>query len=174
MRSLRPLIAGYLVLCLAFASAVGLSPFLHQLIEHGGHGEWHTHAGTEKTIGLIVGSVPPEWQTAAPLSGESKQRVVLTRNHRPFKLPVAQFARLVNSVANGLGGAEQPLNPDGHEHHSLAQLLASGLLDQHIETPVLAHFVPSGSYLLLSPDELLLASIWNAQTPDRGPPVCVS
>lgn len=174
MRFFRPWIIGYLVLCFAFAGAVGLSPFLHQLIEHGGHGAWHTHRGEGKHLGFAHESVPVELQTEATSHNEVRQRPVFTRNHRPFKLPTAQFARLTGVMADLLGVPEHPIGEGEHEHHSLAQLLANGLLDQHIEIPIAPHFVPSGSYLLLSADELLLASIWNAQTPDRGPPSFVS
>ncbi|HEY1174359.1 MAG TPA: hypothetical protein VGH19_23540 [Verrucomicrobiae bacterium] len=173
---MRSWIAGYLILCLALAGAVGLSPFLHQLIEHGGHGEWHTHSHD-------VGSKHYTFDSAAALAQvdslsqvEKKAKPVFTRNHRPFKLPTAPIVKLVGAMADLLGSPEKNSNPsaEGHEHHSLAQLLASGLLDQHVDIPVIPHFVPKGSYQILSPDELLLASIWNAQTPDRGPPACVS
>ncbi len=38
------LISWYLVLCLASAGAIGISPILHQWVEHGGRGTAHTHS----------------------------------------------------------------------------------------------------------------------------------
>ena len=156
------------MLCLALAGAVGLSPYLHQLIEHGGHGALHTHPGNDD---LVFESSTKLSSIRTTALEQSHPKRTLNRNHRPFRLPVNHLATMVKALGELINGpaSETPHGPD-HEHHSLSQLLASGLLDQHIDFPVLPHFVPSGSYTFLSPDELLLASIWNAQTPDRGPP----
>jgi len=176
MKVFRPWIAGYLVLCFAWAGVVGLSPWLHQLFEHGGQGAWHTHGGA-KALAFDPGDAPV-MASIGSQQGHAKEapRRIFTRNHRPFKLPTAQLAKLIEAAAEWLGNEELPANSkgEGHEHHSLAQLLASGLLDQHMDLPLLPHFLPAGDYRILTPDELLLACIWNAQTPDRGPPMSMS
>src|SRR5262245_43210238 len=43
MKRIHQFIACLLAVCVAGAGAVGLNPFLHRLVEHGGHGADHVH-----------------------------------------------------------------------------------------------------------------------------------
>jgi len=177
MRSLRPFIAGYLILCLALAGMVGLSPVLHQLIEHGGRGPLHTHYGVKEitVTDLPVGDIVclNEHERAA-LHGEEPVRAL--RTHQTFKLPTAQVARLLHALADWFGGTESSPDKNGsqHEHHSLAQLLASGLVDQPLDAPLILHFSAPFTFRFFRTDALILDAGWDAQTAGRAPPVSLS
>jgi hypothetical protein len=122
----RQLVAVYLAVTLAVAGATGLSPWLHQLIEHGGHGAPHVHRGASAAH-------------AVRLKGTQ------ARARHSFALPSFP-AKWLRQLAHRLAHAAEETNPPtapadspdtpGHQHHSLAQTLANGL----VEAPAWAGF----------------------------------
>jgi hypothetical protein len=58
----------------------------------------------------------------------------------------------------------------GHEHHSLSQLLAGGLLEQTLDFPALEQTVVFIAIPVLLSNDPLLEENWDAQSASRGPP----
>ena len=178
MKHWRLLVASYLVLCLAFAGAIGLSPVLHYWIEHGGQGPIHSHSSFVSHV---------TWGSHSHTDGQFHSQVrpqedhspagFFVHNYRPFALPNISLSGLFHALCHlfeGLGpvGSPQPLSSEngGHVHNSLPQMLASGCVEQALDIPLIS-FTP-GSFLdpgLLG-YTLFLPKEWNAQTASRGPP----
>jgi hypothetical protein len=116
MRRLRQVLAVYLAVTFVLAGAAGLNPLLHQWLEHGGRDPAHVHHG-------------------AGAAQQVRVQGRLARGHAPFTLPKvsAQWLRqLAHRLAHAAEESREPAAPTdapGHEHHSLAQTLASGLVE---------------------------------------------
>jgi hypothetical protein len=157
MSNLRKLISCCLALSLAFAGAVAFSPVLHRLIDHGGHGRPHSHYRA----------------TRIHAPGHREARSTFRHTFNPFGLPQIDLSRLWHKLEHWLAGhaAESPAQDEsGHEHHSLSQLLAGGLVEQTIDAPLfeVIFFVSIRGVALA--ENPLLDSNWDAQTATRGPP----
>lgn len=104
-------------------------------------------------------------------------REVFVHGHESFTLPTIQICRLWHALGHFLAGdaadssrgSSSPDNP-GHTHHSLAQLLASGLIEHTIDLPQLDCIFVSFTFLCLPASDLLLEAGWDALTASRGPP----
>ena len=182
MKRLHQLISCCLALGFALAGAIGINPVLHQLIEHGGHGPAHTHSAMMASANAL--SV---WHDDG--DGRLHQHLLRppaptqTRLQRPFAhshefelpaIPVGRllhaFSQLLETGSSNPAGSVPSDNPAGHQHHSLPQMLLTGLLDQHLEVqPSAFRFAP---VVFLAPvaEVLPLARDWDAQTQGRAPP----
>ena len=182
MKRFHQLISCYLALGFVFAGAVGLSPVLHQLIEHGGRGPVHTHSGREATANVLAvwhndGDGRFHQHLLRPPSAEQVRPKKPFTEADKFELPDIPLSRALLALTRIFeSGAAHPLESSpsdsapGHQHHSLPQMLLTGLLDQCSDVP-LAEFVFAPAIFLAPPaDVLLLASDWDAQTLSRGPP----
>jgi hypothetical protein len=169
-RARQRMTAGFLALCLVAAGFVGLSPSLHRLAEHGGKGAAHTHRhGTtlwhdhgdgqrhlDRTSADFVAAVP-----------QTKTAHIL-QSHPFGRLPLRQmFAWLMERWNPCADSSEADRD---HEHRSLAQSLADGLVDQgavwDFPLPPKISFPPDASFFsgfLPQPD-------WSAQSASRAPP----
>lgn len=181
MKRCQQWLSAYLVLCLVFASAAGLSPLLHFWLDHGGEGAAHTHRAGGEVAAVHVHphprphDLPPQGFVRA----ESFSRPQLT-TERPLKLfglePTDIYravGRLVARVfADGAAAPEEPTSQ--HTHHTLSQLLLSGAVEGAVVifAPVVApmEFTCVSSF----PENVFVASDWNAQTASRGPPLLFS
>jgi hypothetical protein len=116
MARFRQLLAVYLAVTLAVAGATGLSPWLHQLLEHGGHGAPHVHRGASAV-------------QAVRLKGTQ------ARAHHSFALPsfparwLRQLAHRLAHAAETSQDSQTPNDTPDHQHHSLAQTLANGSVE---------------------------------------------
>ena len=180
MKCFEKIIAGWLALCFALAGAVSLSPSLHQWVEHGGQGAGHVHYVTTGGGGPLA-----VWHHAAattpPLPLPRPHPAVTVRSHAEGSGAGVLFSRLWRAVNKGCtesspGSRDPSPTPDqpGHQHHSLPQLLAGGLVDQAIEFPTLAPPPVAVAFEVAAAAPPLPASAWNAQTATRGPPVAPS
>jgi len=185
MRHHQQLISCYLALCLALAGAVGVSPVLHHLIEHGGKGPAHTH-----TRGPVNGASTAHshdhshhnFQTGQSHSHElerssdsSRSKALSVQPHQPFTFSRIPFDELWQSFCQFFikAAEESPGTADdqpGHEHQSLAQLLAAGLIDLSASLPPITGFSASLGFFLPSTQDPLLPGSWDVQTASRGPP----
>lgn len=177
MQLCRQLITCYLAGCLAFAGVVGLSPVLHYGIEHGGRGSIHSHL-----VSL------PRVSKAGPAAQDGRHRHQHPRTSQqpnrlfdhsfaPSDFSSISLARLCHAFCHFLDGSgpasSQRSSSDdqrGHEHHSLAQMMVSGCVEQSLDVPLLdlAPGALVAEKALAHP--LLLAFAWNAQTASRAPP----
>jgi hypothetical protein len=157
MSRLRQFVAVYLAVVLAVAGATGLSPLLHQLIEHGGHGVPHLHHGNSRA--LAVERDNPEASGAQRGVVRVRLKGSATQGHQPFTLPKASLLWL-HHLSHWLVDHTKESVPDdssdasGHQHHSLAQTLASGLIE-----------APASAELSLSVAPGILRD--NPRVPDR-------
>jgi hypothetical protein len=184
---LQQLIAAYLALCLAFAGAVGMNPTLHHWVEHGGHGPEHTHSGVWGG-GLDIADA----YEAGVRHVHAPGRVHAHGQDQPARRPIRQglFAHSIRAfetpellnrvgrfIRDVLCGSASPCDsaPDqdghGHEHHSLAQSLAGGLVESNADVPLPPANEAIVRFISLPPDALWLTDRWDAQTASRGPPV---
>ena len=146
--SLRAFISGSLALLLAMAGAIGVSPGLHHWLEHGGKGQPHIHR-------------PP----APAFPASFGKELVSLRD-----APSGSIAKTEAQPERHAEAAPQPEQSPAHEHHSLPQLVASGLIEQSAPPPLFVHR-PVSFVLRVSPFIVfLLISDWEAQTASRGPP----
>ena len=174
MRLLTPWIACYLALCFAFAGAVGVSPGLHRLVEHVGQGPAHTHFGFRSQA---ASAVPlhqhgdGRWHTDAEVN--PRPAGLFQHSSGSFQLPDVSrlwhgLSRLFEQAASSESSPSKGV--PAHEHHSLFQLMASGLVDQ----PLLAEILPSIPLASVSlsfvANAPFVARDWDAQTSSRGPP----
>ncbi len=183
-------VSSFLALSFALAGLVAISPTLHVAIEHGGHGPTHTHLGgptvansaTASPAHLHLHPHPLEFDDATANEGftASLRPRLFVSNHQSFSLlriPVQRwwqaFARLLDPTGTA-GHESQDTPPDGngpgHQHHSLPQLMAGGLLDAHIDLPGLPFIGDLAARRSLPSDTLLFVRDWYAQTASRGPP----
>ena len=176
MMRVRTWIAGYLALCLALAGTVGINPTLHRLIEHGGDGPAHAHSGftpASASAAPLHQHGDAHWHADAPASPPPAG--LFQHGFESFRLPTVALSRLWHGLTHLFGAktSSQPAPSEGdpgHEHHSLFQLLASGL----VEPPLVVEILPSIPLTFASRDFMantpLVASEWDAQTASRGPP----
>lgn len=180
MTGIRQLVSLYLALCLVLAGAVGLSPSLHRLIEHGGKGGAHVHGRQE-----LHSSTAPHHHNEAPAHSHPPALTtsvgaghLLVHAESAFPSTDVLLARLWHGLQH-LFDAERYFHDHesngedaDHHHDSLAGLLAGGLID---------HVDPSADSLVSAPltDVQVLPLIsrlpffdWNAQATTRGPPSC--
>jgi hypothetical protein len=178
MRRLHQLIACYLTLCLALAGAIGINPLLHQLIEHGGTGPVHTHAGGFDQLEGASTHVHPhnllhrhnDEPLFTPVHGNKR----LFAHEHEFALPRIPLKQIFHFLADLIKrGTESPDSSEStpsHHHSSLPQLIVSGLIDQHLELTLvqpIAYFLTTYS----SRDtNFLLVKAWDAQMASRAPP----
>ena len=85
------------------------------------------------------------------------------------------MARLWQTLALALERASAAGRPadsgsPGHEHHSLAQLLACGLIEQSIDPPLFEVGALPPPFVPPSPQEVLLLPGFDPQTAGRAPP----
>lgn len=179
MKRWQQLLSFFLVLCVAVAGAVGISPKLHVFVEHGGHGAVHTHIGA----GGVVYShedVCPQGSgvfclvdASAPPVGPAKLSLLEPKPLKLFGLQPRDicraFGRLIAKAVAYLPAA--PSNSGaGHTHHSLAQMLISGVVEGAAVAPVLVFAPEHFTFVSLLPDTRLASSGWYAPTASRGPP----
>ena len=128
MRRLSQIISAYVALCLAMAGLVGLSPALHQWIEHGGQGTPHLHSH-----GIANSEFPDFRNYHRHTDGSShdvEQRhpdvrglgrkfshVGFTPSHRPFALPTVPLTRMGRALLQFLEG-EPTHFEDGGGHQT--------------------------------------------------------
>jgi hypothetical protein len=160
----------WLALSVASAGVIGLNPWLHQLIEHGGHGPAHTH------VGLAAHHSDEDLARAAFDHTPDTKARLLNQHERPFRIPL--LAWLGESITHWLAGqghdTSDPAPVRGHEHHSLPQLMASGFVDFHINPPLLQPDKTSQKAEPSIGHETVLVRELDAQTAGRGPPFCQS
>lgn len=179
---LRQFIAAYLAACLMLAGAVGLSPALHTLVEHGGRGNAHVHgrfdfdpahsSSHRHADGEEHSHAPTEIPTG---SGDGRSARIFV--HSPDAFPGADVlvVRLWQRVQDWLAQQESPpASPDAggeHHHDSLASSLAGGLIDQ-ADPVVCCDSEPNSVTLRDSPssDRVHAFDRENRFSP-RGPPV---
>ncbi len=176
MKRIQQITSCYLVLCLAFAGAIGISPVLHQLIEHGGNGSAHSHRGDASNSSSTAhthdhGRIHPHTHSERA----TRPKELFAHSYKTFKLPTIPVRKLWHAFGHLLNfptsSESSPTNGGpGHEHQSLFQLMASGLVDQPLDLPPLS-FVPfEFIFYNLSQPTLVVARDWDAQTATRGPP----
>lgn len=188
MQLRRQIASGYLALCLAFAGLVGISPNLHRLIEHGGDGPTHAHqgVGTAAHRPQVHSHDHSHPHPHEPGRAEDNELETGTKGpsgffvskHRSFSLPLARLWHgLVHFFEHS--GSNPHEAPDsapsndkpGHEHHSLARLLAAGLLEQNLDVPVLAFDFVLCRSSLPTPEAVILERRFDAQAAGRAPPL---
>lgn len=178
----RQFIAAYLAVCLVLAGAVGLSPALHTLVEHGGKGTPHVHgrfdcahaqpASHRHADGEVHSHVPSEIPTG---SGSNRGARIFVHSSGAFPGADVLVARLWQRVQDWLAQQNSsPASPDAggeHHHDSLASSLAGGLIDQ-ADPVVCCDSEPNAVALLCSPssDRVHAFDRENRFSP-RGPPV---
>ncbi len=181
MKLYRQLTCLYLACCLGLAGAAGISPSFHRLIEHGGRGAPHTHFGVsssavESSPSTDPGSGAFPWHSSSFLLSEVHQfnRLVvpedgLDQRSSPRSLRPKQD--LHNFLEADPAGKPTPSDQAPRHHHdSLPQRIASGLLDLHLDYPLLCH--PRGLLARRSSPSDVPAVVrdWDIQTAPRGPP----
>ena len=174
MKRGQQLLSFYLALCVAFAGAVGISPVLHVMVEHGGHGHTHSHAGLKNGNAIAEHAHPHPHPV--PESQPAKSARIALPDHSP-KLFGFHLSDVYRAVGGWIAGAVDPLpvtpvdeNGSSHTHHSLAQMLLSGTVEGVADVPPL---VCAPSVFTLSPESSrssFVASLFDAQTASRGPP----
>lgn len=144
MSRFQSLIATWLILTLATSGVVGISPIVHHWVEHRGQGTPHVHwitGGRHPHHTRAVARATPSGDIHShshPHSAVSKAgaaAVPFTHNHAPFELPRIDLGMLRELLArlfqeaSGASLGEPGDNPD-HDHHSVFQLVAGGLIDR--------------------------------------------
>lgn len=179
----------YLVLSLALAGAIALSPVLHRAIEHQGMGPLHTHSHSHQGFrtetahhahGHDHDSQHRHVREHAGVGGHRHTHGFFTHSHHRFTLPALDWRGLWQTIGryfsngDGFPSRESPLDSDeGHSHHSLPELLAAGLVDVAVDIHPLLVVPESACPRSNAASERLPSSCWNAQTPTRGPPPVV-
>ena len=174
------MLACYLALCLAFAGLVGVNPALHRLVEHGGQGPAHTHPrGLAHTVPDAGWHDHGDGQAHRHAAPDLPARSLFSHKYTPTGEPLLSLRGLWGALKAVAGTSPssnqpQPAGDEGHHHHSLAQLLASGLIDQHLDAPVLTGPPISFVVVCCFADSPLLIPDWDAQSASRGPPTSQS
>lgn len=160
-------LGGYLACCLALAGTVGLSPLLHQLIEHGGRGPLHTHGKARLSVAASHWQVHDQAHAPFTMAGLGRAG--------EFRGPLAESAVLV--AKPGVNSEPAPAsNPPAsgdaadHEHHGLSQLLLNGLVEFSPDGLTVGVLFPPRLLEAFSPSPLMLAGGFDPQTASRGPP----
>jgi hypothetical protein len=176
MKRIQQIVLCFLALCLASGGAIGLSPVLHRLVEHGGLGAAHIHGGSMPGAATHT-HLRPDGDDPRHIHLPERLRParLFEHSYEPFRLPKFPLTWLWRNVSR-LIATETSSPPSSskdsprHEHHSLFQLLATGLVDQPIELPLLLS-VPTVPILNEFPATTrFVARDWDAQTATRGPP----
>ena len=174
----KPILCFYLALSLMFGGLVGIVPALHQLVEHGGRGPLHTHHDAltcRLTMALSheEGSIHSRSHFPEPLDHNG----LFVHSYAPFRFPSLPLARFWHGLChftelNAPGASEPSRSKDGpgHEHHSLAQMMINGLVDQPIDIPLLGPLPTSYLSQDFQTNPCFVESLWDAQTAGRGPP----
>ena len=185
-RLLRQLLCWYAAFCLTFAGVVGVSPFLHHLVDHGGQGVAHVHSRSVTV---------PRWQAhahshgTAHVAGHNRDipipfgrfRATIADAHESFRFSASSFARLWHALTHWVSGdadhshgpSSGPADPD-HHHGGLSQLLADGLIEPALEPPPFDAPFDTHRLVSLLPGFLPPNPRWDAQTAGRGPPLVVA
>lgn len=179
----RQLLSCYLALCVSLAGAIGISPVLHRLVEHGGQGPLHVHYSAPITAEALA--QPQDQASMHPVRAHFAAQA---RSHESFAhasggldCPRIRLSRALHALTHFLdGGASSsseraaPGAPAGHRHGSLAQLMASGLVNQFaaisLLPPIPAPVLPNRSASISVWPE----TPWDAQSASRGPPASPS
>ena len=167
MRLIRQLIGAYLALCLAAGGVVATNPFLHRLIEHGGQGAAHTHVGTG---GHLHRHGDSGWHSH---ESPARPRAIFEHSYDSSDSLRVAFAILGQLAAQLLEGAsESRPTPDepGHQHHSLFEMLAAGMLEQPFDLPILPSVPAPCVRRDTAAESPFVSPGWNAQTASRAPP----
>jgi hypothetical protein len=80
------------------------------------------------------------------------------------------FSAFLSGESNSPASPEPAPAPSGHDHHSLAQSLNSGLVEITVDLSPLEAAYLVVSYRSLPPDAPFLDGRWDALTAGRGPP----
>ena len=180
MKRLQQLVSCYLAFCLACAGAVGFSPVLHFWIEHGGQGPAHLHHAVSEGVAPAShgplshhGRLPPP----NPARADTRLNGLIFHSQDSVRVPTIPLQRawyaLIQLLEVHGPAAPAPSSPEGdpgHEHHSLPQLLAGGLIDLHLDLPPLQDLSVSRTLHVPLADTPLLVRDWDVPTLGRGPP----
>ncbi len=180
MKNLHKLVAACLALCFALAGAVGLSPALHKWVEHGGQGVGHVHYVTSaegRSIEVRHDATAPAPQLPIP-RGHPAVTVRSSAAASPTGIFLSRFWQALNKGCADLktesrAPSSAPQQPS-HQHHSLPELLAGGLVDQAYEFPALAPPPETFASPITFVTQLAQAFAWDAQTAGRAPPIAQS
>lgn len=181
MRSVRQCVGWYLVLCLLGGAAVGFSPLLHHWVEHGGVGDRHSHAlgwpGELERHPHSHHHGDGDWHhhDKPEVAPPSEDAAAFVQPHHPFHWPKISLEPLRRAVAALFPRADTDPNSDAsgdghHEHQSIFQLLAQGLVDQ---TPSVDPVLEGASAIICiqaSWPAPVFSDRWEAQSASRGPP----
>jgi len=173
----QQILSCYLALCVALASAIGLSPELHVWLEHGGHGQTHTHAGAGGKAHAHTHARPrSQSSSTAFLPASQKAEIFFAEAYRPFTLPGFDLKTVYAGIGRWFAHAwshatEAPAKDDSdHDHHSLPQLLMAGLIEGACDAPDLICAPPPVASAVTHCKPVGPVSDWNAQTASRAPP----
>ena len=173
MKRLQPFLACYLALCLVGGGAVALNPALHRLVEHGGQGAAHTHFGPGGPSHAVAdphdhGDGNRHRHVAKPPRPQS----LFAHHYAPAGESIISLDRILTALAQLLDTTpvSDSVPADGHQHDSLFQWMASGLVDQSAVVPILSPTPAAFAVCSIEPRPFALPSAWDAQTASRGPP----
>jgi hypothetical protein len=158
---------------LVLAGAIGVSPWLHWLVEHDGHGTAHSHVGQVEFEGATV-AAEARWRAHSQGGGHVHHHHHHFEAEGHFRLP-SDDSRLSGGLAQGSNekddaGSEPEHSDPAHHHDSLPQWLISGLLEQCGYAPALPPFSAASAYLSPATFAILPDAAWDLQTASRGPP----
>jgi hypothetical protein len=177
----RQIISCYLALCVALAGAVGLSPVLHVMVEHGGHGHAHSHAGFQRSgkVTLEHAHNHPHSHPHSNFHSGSRDQLsrLIAEKYPPQKLFGLELKDVYRAVGGWVAQAFEHLpqapadNESGsHTHHSLAQMLLNGTVEGVADVPPLV----CAPILFRFSDQIssarFSASHFDAQSASRAPP----
>ena len=165
-RRWQSFIACSLALCFALAGTVAIHPALHRWVEHGGSGHDHNHLGASH-------SHPHPQAPDGPFVISHSSSVIPSGDLTLFGLQPQHFYRAVAQWLVRATESDPPPEGDSdHTHHSLPQLLLSGLVEGAVEISPL--IIRPGPRVWFSsvPESRVVVSVLFAPTAGRGPPVC--
>ena len=178
MKRWQQLLSFYLVLCVAFAGAVGISPVLHVMLEHGGEGHAHSHAGFQNGGNIAGEHAHPHPHIEAPSSSDDALVRLLAEKCPPSKLFGVTLEDVYRAIGDWIAQAFEhlPGTPDGegtgHTHHSLSQMLLGGTVEGVLDVPPLVFAPTAIAFSPSSSSASFVASEFEAQTASRAPPAC--
>ncbi len=180
-RRWQSFIAWSLAVCFALAGAVAIHPALHRWVEHGGSGHDHHHLGAQHAHPhpdlVLEPSVSDSLSSLGGRRGSeqcpSSSRVAADADALTlFGLQPQDLYRAVAQwLARATESAPVPEGESGHTHHSLPQLLASGLVEGAVEISPLVFRPESHLWFSSVPESRVVISVFFAPTAGRGPPV---
>lgn len=153
-------IACSLAVCFALAGAVALHPALHRWVEHGGAGAAHHHLHPHPHLPL---------RGAKAVQHAAKDPNALTL----FGLQPQDVYRALLSLISDSADSSPAAPDDGdteHTHHSLPQLLLSGLVEGAVEITPLVIAPERCSLFCLLAESVIVAGEFYSPTAGRGPP----